>query len=104
MVDLKFAFPIIRAVLDIKLIREQPDFVRQRLATRGAGDEQLIHAILHADDMRRGTLKASEALKARRNSISKEIYHANSSMQSINHYVPSMYLIALGFFLLVLQL
>ena len=24
-------------VLDIKLIREKPDFVRQRLATRGAG-------------------------------------------------------------------
>ena len=28
-------------VLDIKLIREKPDFVRQRLATRGAGDEKL---------------------------------------------------------------
>ena len=29
-------------VLDIKLIRDQPDFVRQRLATRGAGDEANI--------------------------------------------------------------
>jgi hypothetical protein len=25
-------------MLDIKLIRERPDFVRQRLATRGAGE------------------------------------------------------------------
>ena len=35
-------------VLDIKLIREKPDFVRQRLATRGAGDEALIDEILQA--------------------------------------------------------
>ena len=29
-------------MLDIKLIREKPDFVRQRLATRGAGEEAKI--------------------------------------------------------------
>ena len=28
-------------VLDIKLIREKPEFVRERLALRGAGDESL---------------------------------------------------------------
>ena len=26
-------------MLDIRLIREKPDFVRERLATRGGGDE-----------------------------------------------------------------
>ena len=60
-------------VLDIKLIREKPDFVRQRLATRGAGDEKAIDAILGADEQRRKALAEVEALKATRNRVSKEI-------------------------------
>jgi seryl-tRNA synthetase len=60
-------------VLDIKLIREKPDFVRQRLATRGAGDEKLIDGILQADEQRRKILAEVETLKSQRNRISKEI-------------------------------
>jgi seryl-tRNA synthetase len=60
-------------VLDIKLIREKPDFVRQRLATRGAGDEQLVARILQADETRRKALAEVESLKALRNRVSKEI-------------------------------
>ncbi len=60
-------------MLDIKLIREKPDFVRERLATRGAGDEQLIGSILQADDQRRKALAEVENLKATRNRVSKEI-------------------------------
>ena len=60
-------------MLDIKLIREKPDFVRQRLATRGAGDETLVDGILHSDELRRKTLAQVETLKAERNKISKEI-------------------------------
>jgi seryl-tRNA synthetase len=60
-------------VLDIKLIREKSDFVRQRLATRGAGDEKLIEGILHLDGLRREVLVKVEALKAQRNQVSKEI-------------------------------
>jgi seryl-tRNA synthetase len=60
-------------VLDIKLIRDQPDFVRQRLATRGVGDEKLIDGILQADEQRRKFLAEVESLKARRNRVSKEI-------------------------------
>jgi seryl-tRNA synthetase len=60
-------------VLDIKLIREKPDFVRQRLATRGAGDEVLIDGIFHADELWRKTLAHVENLKADRNKVSKEI-------------------------------
>ena len=40
-------------MLDIKLIRERPDFVRQRLATRGAGDEARIEDMLKCDGQRR---------------------------------------------------
>jgi seryl-tRNA synthetase len=60
-------------VLDIKLIREKPDFVRQRLATRGAGDEKLVDAILQADEQRRKVLSTIETLKSQRNRVSKEI-------------------------------
>jgi seryl-tRNA synthetase len=60
-------------VLDIKLIREKPDFVRQRLESRRAGDEQLVEGILLADEHRRKALSEVEALKAQRNAKSKEI-------------------------------
>ncbi len=60
-------------MLDIKLIREKSNFVRQRLATRGAGDEKLIDGILQADELRRKMLSEVETLKATRNRVSKEI-------------------------------
>ncbi len=60
-------------MLDIKLIREQPDFVRQRLATRGAGDEARIDELLKLDEKRRKVLAEVESLKAQRNRVSKEI-------------------------------
>ncbi|MSU21733.1 MAG: serine--tRNA ligase [Pedosphaera sp.] len=60
-------------MLDIKVIREKPDFVRQRLATRGAGDEAKIDEVLSLDEKRRSLLSEVESLKAQRNRISKEI-------------------------------
>lgn len=60
-------------MLDIKLIRERADFVRQRLATRRAGDEQHIDEVLQLDEQRRKLLNEVEALKAQRNRVSKEI-------------------------------
>jgi seryl-tRNA synthetase len=60
-------------VLDIKLIREKPDFVRQRLATRGAGDEARIDQLIKLDEQRRKILAEVESLKAQRNRVSKEI-------------------------------
>ncbi len=60
-------------MLDIKLIREQTDTVRQRLATRGAGDEARIDEVLKSDEQRRKLLAEVEGLKAQRNRVSKEI-------------------------------
>ncbi len=60
-------------MLDIKLIREQPDLVRERLATRGAGDEGRIDEVLNLDERRRKLLTEVEALKAQRKRVSKEI-------------------------------
>jgi seryl-tRNA synthetase len=60
-------------MLDIKLIRERPDLVRQRLATRGAGDEKHVDLLLELDERRRKLLAEVETLKAQRNRASKEI-------------------------------
>ena len=60
-------------MLDIKLIRERPDFVRQRLATRGAGDEARIDEVLSCDAQRRKLLGEVEAMKAQRKRVSKDI-------------------------------
>ncbi len=60
-------------MLDIKWIRDQPDLARQRLATRGAGDEARIDELLSRDEQRRKLLAETETLKAQRNRVSKEI-------------------------------
>ena len=60
-------------MLDIKLIREKTDFVRSRLATRGAGDEAKIDELLKLDEQRRKFLAEVETLKSQRNRVSKEI-------------------------------
>src|SRR5436190_2399025 len=60
-------------MLDIRLIRERPDSVRERLGTRGAGDEGRIDEVLQLDEQRRKILSEVEQLKAQRNRVSKEI-------------------------------
>jgi seryl-tRNA synthetase len=60
-------------VLDIKLIREKTDFVRQRLATRGGDDAAKIDELLKLDEQRRRALAEVENLKSQRNRVSKEI-------------------------------
>jgi seryl-tRNA synthetase len=60
-------------MLDIKWIRDHPDLARQRLATRGAGDEARIDELLSRDEQRRKLLAEAETLKAQRNRVSKEI-------------------------------
>ena len=60
-------------MLDIRKIRENPDFYRERLARRNSGDEQSIDQILHLDAQRRKCLQETEALKSERNRVSKDI-------------------------------
>jgi seryl-tRNA synthetase len=60
-------------MLDIKMVRERADFVRQRLASRQAGDEASIDELLKLDELRRKLLAEVESLKSNRNRVSKEI-------------------------------
>jgi seryl-tRNA synthetase len=60
-------------MLDIKLIRDRPDHVRERLAARGAGDEARVTEVLALDERWRKEVAEVEHLKAERNRVSKEI-------------------------------
>ena len=59
-------------MLDINLIREQPDLVRKALRDRQM-DAAPVDAILKSDARRRDMLTEVEALKAERNTVSREI-------------------------------
>src|SRR5436189_320109 len=60
-------------MLDIRLIREKPDFVHERLATRGGGDEARIDDVLRVDVERRKAETELQQLNADRKKLSKEI-------------------------------
>src|SRR5438128_9775742 len=75
---------IICAMLDIRLIREKPDVVRERLATRGGGDEAKIDEVLRVDAERRKVETALQQLNADRKSLSKEIVGKKSRSESTN--------------------
>lgn len=60
-------------MLDIRLIREQPDFVKSRLATRGGEDVAKIDEVLRVDAERRKAETALQQLNADRKRLSKEI-------------------------------
>jgi seryl-tRNA synthetase len=59
-------------MLEINLIREQPDLIRQALRNRQM-DPQPVESILALDERRRALLTEVETLKAERNAVSKEI-------------------------------
>ena len=60
-------------MLDIRLIREKPDFARERLATRGGDDAARIDDVLKVDVERRKIETELQQLQAERNRSSKEI-------------------------------
>jgi seryl-tRNA synthetase len=59
-------------MLDIRLIRENPDVVRQGLEKRQA-DAEVVDSVIALDERRREILGEVEKLKAERNAVSKEI-------------------------------
>lgn len=60
-------------MLDIKLIREKPEYVKERLKTRDESLPYLVDEILAVDKERRNLIKELESLKAEKNKLSKDI-------------------------------
>jgi seryl-tRNA synthetase len=59
-------------MLDINLLREKPEVVRQSMLNRQM-DASPVDAVLELDEQRRALILEVEALKAERNTVSKEI-------------------------------
>jgi seryl-tRNA synthetase len=60
-------------MLDIRLIREKRDFVRERLATRGGDDAAKVDDVLKVDAERRKTETELQQLQAEHNRLNREI-------------------------------
>jgi len=60
-------------MLDIKLIREKPEYVKERLSSRRLEDLDKIDQILALDEERRKLISEVERLKSERNKAAKEI-------------------------------
>ena len=58
-------------MLDLDLIRRDPDAVRQALGKRG--EESTLERILELDAERRGKIRERDELRARRNQVSQEL-------------------------------
>jgi seryl-tRNA synthetase len=60
-------------MLDIELLRKNPEFVKERLRLRREDYPTLVDEALRLDEERRSILRELEALRAERNALSKEI-------------------------------
>ena len=61
-------------MLDIKMIREKPEMVKDNLSKRNAPEYlDMLHELIDTDNERLDILKESEKLKQKRNTITKTI-------------------------------
>lgn len=60
-------------MLDIKVIRNDPEGVKKAVASRGTNRDGVIDEILKTDEIRRKTLAEVESMKSTQNAVSKEI-------------------------------
>lgn len=60
-------------MLDIKIIRENPEKVKEALKTRNANYDNYVDEILEIDEKRRKISTETDALKAEQNKVSKQI-------------------------------
>jgi len=67
-------------VIDIKLLRDQPDAVRASQRARGE-DEGIVDAILTADERRRSSIAEFEALRSEQKSFGKQVAAAKGEQK-----------------------
>ncbi|MGJ8724931.1 MAG: serine--tRNA ligase [Roseibacillus sp.] len=60
-------------MLDIKLLREQPDFVKDRVRTRGGDPHTLVDKVLAYDETRRKAETDKQGFQSERKTLSKQI-------------------------------
>ncbi len=76
-------------MLDLKLIREEPETVKQGLARKGVKPEEINH-LLELDSKRRAFLQEVESLKASRNKANDEISKAKKEGKPVESLINEM--------------
>ncbi len=74
-------------MLDIRLIRENPDEIIARLAAKGRDAKEDIAKILELDRERRSLIQKTDELKARQNKVSKEIPRMKKAGEDVSAIV-----------------
>ncbi len=77
-------------MLDVNLIRRQPDVVRRALGRRGGGVEAGVDAVVELDGRRRELLPRLEGLRAKRNAASEGIAAAKRAGQDAGPAIAGM--------------
>lgn len=68
-------------MIDVKILRENPDLVRASQKARGESVD-LVDQVLNADEKRRNAIVEFEALRAEQNSLSKSVGSATGAAKS----------------------
>lgn len=76
-------------MLDVKMIRQDPDEFKRRLGTRGVAPEE-IDALLAEDKKRRELLSQTEQLKSQRNDVSGQIALAKRNKEDASDAITKM--------------
>ena len=79
-------------MLDVKLIRQDPDGVRARLAARGAAadTDAAVDRVVALDSERRALVAEGDGLKARRNAVSQEVGERKRKKESADDLIAEM--------------
>lgn len=76
-------------MLDIKMIRQETDLVKEKVTKRGM-DPAVIDEILNLDQERRDLIKQTEELKSRRNKVSGEIAQKKKNKEDAEDVIKEM--------------
>ncbi|WP_125566048.1 serine--tRNA ligase [Companilactobacillus insicii] len=76
-------------MLDIKMIRQNPDWTKDKLASRGVTAEEIDH-LLDLDKSRRDLLVQSETLKEKRNKVSQGIAEKKRNKENADQEIADM--------------
>lgn len=76
-------------MLDIKMIRTEPEYVKEKIAKRG-DDSSVVDEILELDKERRELIVKTEELKSRRNRVSGEIAQKKRNKENADDVILEM--------------
>ena len=76
-------------MLDIKLLREQPEIVKQGIRKKGE-DAALVDQVLQLDEHRRALIQKTEALKSRKNQVSDQVARMKANKEDTSEIIAEM--------------